>query len=264
MPNTNDASGAPHAWDDGWVFHHGSHVSDSGEYDGKYSDWEFTSKRDSDYGYASNGAHTDVVLGSVDILHHFRHGLNASKSGDAAQMVNARNNIYRILALSSIRAALKYAYKAQHPYSDEYLMEAYVYFLCAAGWVEQASSDVGKNVLALLDYKHNSTQLTPDLYCAVKAALIPAYEALGLDCQKVGTWKELPSGKTCNVTCPTVQDDLPTGLQSYVPDTDTSAGNNVDCHPDYQLSSTETESSAALGASGISLAAVLCTILRYS
>eukprot|EP00403_Amphidinium_massartii_P008531 CAMPEP_0178411034 /NCGR_PEP_ID=MMETSP0689_2-20121128/21288_1 /TAXON_ID=160604 /ORGANISM="Amphidinium massartii, Strain CS-259" /LENGTH=462 /DNA_ID=CAMNT_0020032231 /DNA_START=78 /DNA_END=1466 /DNA_ORIENTATION=- len=231
--NTDDASGAPHAWDEGWAFYYGSHPAGDG---GKWSAWEFAYKRDFDYTNDVNGTTVATATKVTDeILPHFRQGLKGARTGDVPMMIEARNNIYRLLALTSIRAALKYAYKAQYDgttasYSDEYHMEAWAYFLAAAGWIEQAKSGAAATVLSLLDFKKTEAQLDSNLYCAVKAALIPAYEPLGLDCEKVGVWKDLPASVSCSnlPSCPATV-TLPQGLASYDFSTDSTAGSNVDC-----------------------------------
>ncbi|KAL9139577.1 CAP-Gly domain [Amphidinium carterae] len=231
--NIDDASGAPHAWDEGWAFYYGSHPDA-----GKYSAWEFAWKRDTDFAYDSDGnmANGSIVV-SEEIEYHFISGLKASREGDVAAMIEARNNIYRLLALTSIRAALKYAYQAQYGngggYSEDYHMEGWVYLLAGAGWIEQAKSGTASAALGLLDYSLTSDQLDSDLYCAVQAALIPAYEALGLDCAKVGTWKSLPGSVSCSnlPACPDT-DPLPQGDSRYVFTTESDYGLNVNCGVD--------------------------------
>jgi hypothetical protein len=253
ISKANDGStadtGAAHAWDEGWAFYYGS-VPDPDQ--GKYSAWEFAYKRDLDYAYDSdNNAVAGAVKAQDKVLHYFLEGLKASRTAtlDIPKMIEARNNIYRMLALTSIRAALKYAYTTQKDgYSESYHIEAYAYFLAAAGWVEQAAPGVGTAVLALLDYTKASSDLNSDLYCAVKAALIPAYEPLGLDCDMVGTYKKLPADKTCASlpACPATT-TLPAGLSSYHPVTDTSAGSNTDCgvdFADFGVTTTEAPSNA--------------------
>jgi hypothetical protein len=123
----------------------------------------------------------------------------------------------------------------QNPYSDEYHMEAYAYFLSAAGWIEQAHSGAAATVLGLLDYTLAETDLDANVYCAVREALIPAYAALGLDCDDVGVWKDLPDtpASICPdqvAVCPSGS-TLPTGHATYAPLTDTTAGSNVACDP---------------------------------
>jgi hypothetical protein len=245
--STADGSGAPHAWDEGWAFYYGNHTTA-----GKYSAWEFAKKRDLDYAYDSSGNRVSGTTEvKTEILRHFLEGLKACRTDtlSLSQLVTTRNNIYRLLALTSIRAGLKYAYKMQNPsYSAAYHMEAYAYFLAAAGWIQQAAgSNTGaaKAVLDLIDFKLASTALNSDVYCAVKAALIPVYSNLGLSCEMVGTWKSLPATKTCaNLpACPAGVPALPTGLASFtVADPgDQTAGDNLDCgtsHPDYPTSTT--------------------------
>jgi hypothetical protein len=234
---------APHAWDEAVAFYYGDKDK------GKNSAWEFTWKRDLDFAYNTAGGKTGAVEGSVLIMNYFREGLKASQAGNVAQMIDSRNNIYRLWALSAIRAALKYAFKTQEvktsgSYHEAYHMEAYAYFLSAAGWVAQADQTAAKTVMGLLDYKLKSNDLNQDLYCAVEAALLPAYEKLGLDCTKVGTFKSL-GGKTCThgITCPAVQGTLPPGLSTYDTQSTITAGNNIDCAPSSSTGRSSTASS---------------------
>jgi hypothetical protein len=258
---------AAHAWDEGWAFYYGALLED-GAYKGKYSAWEFTMKRDSDYGVDSNN---NVVAAAVEgkslILSYFRQGLKASRNDtlSVTEMIAARDNIYRILALSSIRAALKYAYTTQASgYSAEYHMEAYAYFLAGAGWIEQASPGAASTVLDLLDFKKTENQLNSTLYCAVKAALIPAYAPLGLDCEMVSTYKKLGNVSCTSLpACPATAAALPSGLGTYEFNTDTSADSNIDCpyvHPDFSIATTA-ESEVGVAAPLAILSSVVCVVL---
>ena len=230
---TADAQAA-HAWDEGWAFLYGSHHKDGG----KFGAWEFTMKRDSDFCVDAQNQATAAMEGKTTVLRYFMAGQKASREGDVAAMVAARNDIYRVFALSSIRAALKYSALIQYSssgvakYSDEYHMEAYAYFLAAAGWIEQASPKAGEEVLALLDFKKSESQLTASVYCEVRAKLVAAFAGLGLDCDLVGDWKGhnstvLPCTST-TATCP-AKTTVPEGI-SYTPtDSSASVGTNTDC-----------------------------------
>jgi hypothetical protein len=231
-------SKAPHAWDEAWAFFYGSYQLEAGAaFSGKNSAWEFTSKRDSDFACGSeNGCIDGAVEGKSVVLAYFLQGLKAIRSStyNEASLKEARDNIYRILALSSIRAALKYAYKTNGggAYKEDYHIEAYTYFLAGAGWIEKHAPGVASAVLELLDFKKSGADLDPNLYCAVKAKLIPAYKPLGLSCEFVGKWKDLPSGVSCPdlPACPSGVAALPAGEPKYSSgETDTTAGTNVDC-----------------------------------
>jgi len=221
---------APHAWDEGWAFLYGSMA------DGKNSAWEFSMKRDSDFTFDSAGAAVaGTASGSTLLDNYFRAGQVASRvGGSITDLIAAAKNIYRMLALASIRAAIKYAYMTQKgDYDASAHMEGYTYFLAAAGWVEQASPGTGTAVLALMDY---TATPAANLYCSVKNALIPAYLPLGLSCEMVGTYKKFGTSgyvqPTCTGTpaCPTGVAALPMGMTSEAKlGTTTPAGENVDC-----------------------------------
>ena len=141
---------APHAWDEGWASLYGSMGS------GASSAWEFSYKRDSAFTFNSAGVAVAGTASASTLLdNYFREGQAASQAagGSITTMISSAKNIYRMLTLSSIRAALKYSYFAMKWCSRQsILMEGYAYFLAAAGWFEQASPGTGTAVLALMDY----------------------------------------------------------------------------------------------------------------
>lgn len=256
--NETEDNQAAHAWDEGWAFMYGSHPGS----EGFFGAWEFTMKRDSDFCVDADNKATVAMEGKSTMLKYFMAGQKASREGDVATMVAARNDIYRVFALSSIRAALKYSALIQYSssgeakYNDEYHMEAYAYFLAAAGWIEQASPNAGKDVLALLDFKKSESQLTPNVYCEVKAKLVAAYAGLGLDCDLVGNWKGhnstvLPCTST-TATCP-AKTTVPAGI-SYTPtDSSASVGTNTDCGVPFDAADMQETSRAPSTAVGAAL-----------
>jgi len=221
---------APHAWDEGWAFLYGSMGS------GASSAWEFSKKRDSDFTVDSSAAAVAGTISASTMLDdYFRAGLVASRvGGSITDLVAAAKNVYRMLALSSIRAALKYSYMTQKSsYAAADHMEGYAYFLAAAGWVEQASPGTGKAVLALLDPTKTPAA---NLYCNVKKELVAAYAPLGLSCAMVGTYKKFGTTgytePTCTgvPACPSNVATLPTGVTSEAAlDTTQTCSGNVDC-----------------------------------
>jgi len=243
---TDDATGAPHAWDQAWALYYGAcgeqcrqHCVTSGWC--RFSAWEATKKRDVDHAYDSSHQRVPgTVVASVAVTDYFLSGQRASRraSANMTALIEARDNIYRIFAVTAIRASLRYAYAMNRGAPLKYKslnelvhMQAYAYFLTAAGWIEQASSGTGQRVLALLDYRSETGKVPISLYCDVKAALTSAYEALGLDCAKIGQDKAIPATMQCEVVpaCP-VEVTLPKGAPDYVPDdVNTTAGANIDC-----------------------------------
>merc|ERR1711957_235028 len=92
------------------------------------------------------------------------------------------------------------------------------------------SIGVASDVLALLDFR--KTAVSASLYCDVQAKLIPAYERLGLSCEMVGRFKEVPNDVPCNAasTCPSDVPPFPIGIRSYRPGfSHKGAGVNIDC-----------------------------------
>jgi hypothetical protein len=234
-PSERTDSGAGHAWDEGWAFMYGSFSA------GQYSPWESLKKRDLDFAFKSSQQIPGTIAGSVDIVSHFQQGLHAIRNDTFSAQVlqEARDNIYRLLALNAIRNVLKYGYRATQrmdgttSYNADYHAEAFTYFLPGAGWIERATPGTAKSILQLIPLDQNISN--SNLYCDLQRILIPAYSSLGLDCAMVGTWKDLPSNVSCTnlPACPPSA-SLPKSLPGYLPtNVSTAVGTNLDCDPLY-------------------------------
>lgn len=242
---TNDDGGAPAAWDQAWALYYGACGDEQcveecvTENWCRFSAWEATRKRDGDHAFGSSFQRIPgTVMASEAITNYFLEGQRASRTAtlNITALIQSRDSIYRVFALTAIRATLRYTYAMNRGNALKYYslnellhMQAFAYFLTAAGWIEQASPGAARRVLDLIDYRKVTGEVPLSLHCEVKGALIAAYAPLGLDCTKVGQDWAIPSGFQCErlPPCPS-EAIMPAGLPGYSPgDTDTV----VESHP---------------------------------
>merc|ERR1719262_2083107 len=121
---------APLQWDTAYALFYG---------DAKYSPYGTMAKRDTDF---PDGVVTDPLLAPL-----FQQGQKASTTAySSVKMNEAASEIKRLIAISTIRNAIKYAYlifnKAGPPaYSDKYHGEAYTYWRFGSAWVGSYSAE---------------------------------------------------------------------------------------------------------------------------
>ncbi|CAE8614713.1 unnamed protein product [Polarella glacialis] len=243
---TGDGDGALHVWDAAWALYYGAcgegcleHCVTQGWC--RFSAWEALKKRDGDH--ARNRTYQRVegtILASSTVENYFLEGQRATRAAtlDVPALIRVRNNIYRMFSVNAIRATLRYSYAMNRGNGLKYNslnellhMQAYTYFLAAAGWIEQSAPGSGQHVLQLLDFQQVTGEVPLSLHCDVKATLHRAYEPLGLDAAKIGQDWAIPETFQCNSlpVCPTAP-DLPLGLPGYAAhDTETPAGAKLDC-----------------------------------
>merc|ERR1719203_1544363 len=164
--------GAPHAWDEAWAFFYGV--------DGTSSAYEVSVKRDKDFGGV------DVAPALVPLFNQGQHALRAS-TYNAASARAAATAIYDVVAITYLRAAIKYSYKMQTSYSEEYHAEAYTYWRTIAGWVAEKSPAQARVVEEALMLKPRA-DVASDVHCVVKAAVEAIAQEMGYDCATIGMW----------------------------------------------------------------------------
>jgi hypothetical protein len=156
-------TGAPHAWDEGYVFYYGTHNGEGGD-----SNWEVQGKRDSDFG-TTNQAAADAA---------FWAGLAGVRAGGKIADSEAEyEKILDTLGITYAQAGLKYAYKVSSAdpvpteLNDE-LMEGYAYWRCGAGWIYSKDKDMADAVTkAYEDAIEDPAGKNADLFCTVHNAL---------------------------------------------------------------------------------------------
>jgi hypothetical protein len=215
---TTDA-GAPYAWDEAAAFFIGNiapSVGDgiTGSAPGNlYSPYEFAWKRDKDFPNGDS-CHTK----SLPI---FNYGLinTRGSSANAANVQTAQLNMYKIIAITAIRSALKYSWKASvasGSYSEKYHAEGWAYWRSGSGYIASLSAAAKTKVQeidALLSLTLTTIPATTP--CDVKTKVESLYSALGISCSMVGTWKDA-SGCMSNACTGSTSGSLISGSASYV------------------------------------------------
>jgi len=190
--STSDV-GAPYAWDEAAAFFIGNIVASSGDgYTGKapgnlYSPYEFAWKRDTDFPQG-----TSMHTASVPI---FNYGLINCRGSDynAANLAAAQLGIYKIIAVTAIRSAIKYSWKAYNngTFKDYYLAEGWAYWRTGSGYIASLISTTKATVQqidTLLDFSLTDVPATTP--CTIKTHLESMYQAIGISCAIVGEWKD--------------------------------------------------------------------------
>jgi hypothetical protein len=212
-------SGAPYAWDEAAAFYIGNIEPVIGDgYDGPapgnlYSPYEFNWKRDVDF---PDGLETHKA--AVKILNYGL--LNIRGDGyNAGNLAEAQTGMYKIFAITAIRSAIKYSYKAYNDgtLAEKYLAEGSAYWRSASGYI---SSVVGKSAVRkvddLLDFSLSSMPKTTP--CEIKEKVEAMYETLGITCGMVGTWTDAPAGSCLAKPCSDGGNTatVPAGSEDYV------------------------------------------------
>jgi len=168
-------SGSGHAWDEGWAFYYGSS-------DGANSPWEVSKKRDANF--------PDGSVVETAIVPYFNSGLVAVRAGTYSDTAakEARDVIYKMWAVTYLRAAYKYLEISERSYSEKAHAEGYSYYMAIDGWIAAKDAAAAQTMREALDI--SKTSIAAGTYCAAKAAMESAYAVLGIDCDMVGEWTE--------------------------------------------------------------------------
>jgi len=179
-----------HAWDEGWAFYYGADAA------GKNSPWEVSKKRDENFP-AGDQVHTTI-------LPHFNKGLIALRTDtyDDAKAKEARDSIYKMWSITYIRAALKYLEIAETTYQEKAHAEGYAYYRAIDGWVASKNAVAAKAMRDALEI--TKTSIATGTYCDAKQKMEAAYSALGIDCDKMGTYTGSTITCTYTTACPAV------------------------------------------------------------
>jgi len=194
-------SGSGHAWDEGWAFYHGT--------DGSASPWEVAGKRDSNFP-------TGTAVQTA-IVPYFNKGLIAVRTGtysDTDAKAN-RDIIYKMWAITYLRAAYKYLEISERSYSEKAHAEGYAYYMAIDGWVASKSSTAAQTMRDALAI--TKTSIASGTYCTAKAAMEAVYPALGIDCTMMGTWTDASVTVTsCSTACSAATVTLAAGASAVV------------------------------------------------
>jgi len=191
--------GSAHAWDEGWAFYYGV--------DGASAPWEVSKKMDAKF-----PAGTQV---QTAITPFFNKGLIAvrTESYSDADAKEARDTIYKMWAVTYLRAALMYLEISERSYDETAHAEGYAYYKAIDGWVHSKAKAAAVTMRNAL--KISQTSVPVGTYCAAKAAVEAGYPAMGIDCAMVGTLVDSTvSVTTCSLACTAASVTLPAGADA--------------------------------------------------
>mmetsp|Transcript_25221 Transcript_25221/g.69321 ORF Transcript_25221/g.69321 Transcript_25221/m.69321 type:complete len:429 (-) Transcript_25221:340-1626(-) len=250
-------TGAAYNWDEAAAFHIGRKelleaftVGELTTPGSLYSPWEFNWKRDADF---PDGVKTHAHAPPI-----FNHGLlNLRDSNyDAAEVKKAQDEIYKIYAITAIRSAIKYGWKAYGggSFVDKYLAEGALYWRSASGYLSTFNKTVVQQVDDIFDLQ--KTTFSKEDACQVLTLVESLYDDAGISCAEVGTWKD---AEDCLASaCSGGSDTLSDGDTNYV-----SGCVEDDGHDHGDDTTTTPEAAASVAPAGLalaSLAVVLATV----
>jgi len=185
-----------HAWDEGWAFYYGV--------DGTNMPYEVAGKRDANF---PTGTQVQTAIAP-----YFNRGVIALRPGsyipDAA--VAARDTIYKMFAITYLRAAYKYLEISERAYSEKAHAEGYAYFKAIDGWVHSYDATAATTMRNALEI--TQTSIPAGTYCTAKAAMEAAYPAMGIDCTMMGEWTDSSVTVTsCSTPCSAATVSLSSG-----------------------------------------------------
>jgi len=190
--------------------------------DGSNSPWEVAGKRDANFPMG-----TKV---QVAIVQHFNKGLVSVRSHtyNDADATIARDTIYKMWAITYLRAALKYLEISERSYNDRAHTEGYAYYKAIDGWVASKDAAAAQKMRAALAIAQ--TSISAGTYCAAKAAIETAYPALGIDCTMMGEWTDANANVTsCSTPCVVPMVSFPDGADAVASVEASNAADQIVC-----------------------------------
>jgi hypothetical protein len=214
-------AGAAYAWDEAAAFFVGNiepALGDgvTGSAPGNlYSPYEFAWKRDTDF-----PSGFQVHTKSLPV---FNYGLKNIRDGNynANNLAAAQTAIYKMIAITAIRSAVKYSYKAakggsSNGFSDKYLAEGWAYWRVGSGYLaglNAAAKAKVDEIDTLFDL--SQTTLPASMPCDVKTKVEALYAHAGLSCALVGDWKDA-SQAGCPACSSSASGTIISGDSTYV------------------------------------------------
>jgi len=208
---------AGHAWDEGWAFYYGAT-------DGTSAPWEVAKKRDADF--------PDGVAVKDEIVGYFNGGLVAVRKDtyDEEVATTHMNVIYKMWAITYLRAALKYLQVAEKAYGNgKAHAEGYAYWMATAGMMKESCPDGFKALTDGLEI--TQTSIPSGTYCAAKAKIEACFDKWELSCKMVGEYKDAKEkGIECPDACKSKDYEFPKGVAA-VAAVDEELPADVKCKP---------------------------------
>eukprot|EP00633_Aureoumbra_lagunensis_P003498 CAMPEP_0197301794 /NCGR_PEP_ID=MMETSP0890-20130614/50624_1 /TAXON_ID=44058 ORGANISM="Aureoumbra lagunensis, Strain CCMP1510" /NCGR_SAMPLE_ID=MMETSP0890 /ASSEMBLY_ACC=CAM_ASM_000533 /LENGTH=1198 /DNA_ID=CAMNT_0042781187 /DNA_START=143 /DNA_END=3739 /DNA_ORIENTATION=- len=200
--NVNDASGAPHAWDEGWAFYVGSLAGEDGKASGELT-YALADKRCSNFDTCvdddplpswrdlDDGANSNV---NAKLLRLYRAGQQAVR--DPSRCDEAESYVESIIAQMSVplvQGALRYAWRSDPNGGDETVTsdgETLAEFVAFAEAILPRVAHCDANAAAVIAANtvipSDLNNAIPDGFAAVKSAFESTYSCLSITCSDIG------------------------------------------------------------------------------
>ena len=179
--NFDVASGAVHNWDEGWAFFHGTEPG--------CAPYATGDKRAGNFGTV--GADGETARANEGILAAMIEGRDALVSGDAASAEAAATEVIRNLAITYSQAAIRYASLIEGDLADgndakakEHQAEGLAFWRVVEAYMVPAGAD-SDAMDAIFDL--NNPPGENGFGAEVRAALQPAWDALGIAASDIGS-----------------------------------------------------------------------------
>ena len=179
--NFDVASGAVHNWDEGWAFFHGAAPG--------CAPYATGNKRAGNF--ATTGADGETALANEGILAAMIEGRDALVSGDAATAESAAAEVIRNLAITYSQAAIRYASLIEGDLADgddakakEHQAEGLAFWRVVEAYMVPAGADA--DAMDAI-FNLNNPPGANGYGVEVRAALEPAWDALGIAASDIGS-----------------------------------------------------------------------------
>ena len=178
--NFDSASGAPHNWDEAWAFYHGAEPG--------CGPFATANKRGADFGTVADDGET--ALANAAILAAMIEGRDALYAGDAAGLDAAVAEVTKQAVIIYSQATIKYATKVLSDIADgddaaarTHQAEGYAFWRVIEPYVGGIADSDAINAILHLENEAGSGGGDD-----IRAALQPAWDALGIEAADVGTY----------------------------------------------------------------------------
>ncbi len=178
--NFDSASGAPHNWDEAWAFYHGAEPG--------CGPFATANKRGADFGTV--GADGETALANEAILAAMIEGRDALYAGDTAGVDAAAAEVTKQAVIIYSQATIKYATKVLSDIADgdaaaarTHQSEGYAFWRVIEPYIGGVADSDAINAILHLENEAGSGGGDD-----IRAALQPAWDALGIEAADVGTY----------------------------------------------------------------------------
>ena len=178
--NFDSASGAPHNWDEAWAFYHGAEPG--------CGPFATANKRGADFGTV--GADGETALANEAILAAMIEGRDALYAGNTAGVDAAAAEVTKQAVIIYSQATIKYATKVLSDIANgdaaaarTHQSEGYAFWRVIEPYIGGVADSDAINAILHLENEAGSGGGDD-----IRAALQPAWDALGIEAADVGTY----------------------------------------------------------------------------